>query len=131
MIWAPASVAWRSNIFCGGDVWSEIVQWKTDVSVTIPTVVSETHFQNTISSLLTCDLTFCFVSILKIWRVRPAREKVGGYFVTLDHECNIQNDEPFSANIFRLGCMIALSAVIGLRRTLLASARSMMTTWFC
>jgi hypothetical protein len=40
--------------------------------VTIPIVVSETHFQNTTSSALTCDLTFCFVSILKICRVRPA-----------------------------------------------------------
>ena len=35
------------------------------------------------------------------------------------------------ARIFWWGCIIAESAVIGLRRTLLASVRSMMTTWFC
>jgi hypothetical protein len=38
---------------------------------------------------------------------------------------------PLSARIFARGLTIALSAVIGLRKTLLASARSMMTTWFC
>ena len=35
-------------------------------------VVSEIHFQKTTSESLTCDLTFCFVSILNIWSVRPA-----------------------------------------------------------
>ena len=38
---------------------------------------------------------------------------------------------PFNARIFWCGCMMALSAVIGRRRTLLASARSTITTWFC
>src|ERR1700730_10653570 len=38
---------------------------------------------------------------------------------------------PLSASIFCLGCIIAESAVMCRRRTLLALARSMMTTWFC
>ena len=37
-------------------------------------------------------------------------------------------DTPFSARIFLEGCMMAESALIGLRRTLFASARSIMTT---
>jgi hypothetical protein len=40
-------------------------------------------------------------------------------------------DVHFKAIIFLLGCMIAESAVIGRRITLLASARSIITTWFC
>lgn len=39
----------------------------------MPIVVSDIHFQKTTSSALTCDLTFCFVSRLKICNVRPAR----------------------------------------------------------
>lgn len=35
------------------------------------------------------------------------------------------------AKIFWCGCIIAESALIGLRRTLLASLRSIITTWFC
>ena len=35
----------------------------------------------------------------------------------------------FRASIFWFGCIMAESAVIGLRITLLASARSTMTTW--
>ena len=42
-------------------------------------------------------------------------------------QCNV----PFGAKIILLGCIIALSAVIGFHSTLLALARSMMTTWFC
>ena len=49
-------------------------QWYTAVSVTRPRVESEIHFQKTTSSLLTCDLTFCLVSMLKTCSVRPARE---------------------------------------------------------
>ena len=56
-----------------------MVQWYTAVSVTMPIVVSDTHFQNTISSLLVCDLTFCLVSMLKICNVRPA---IGAVSVT-------------------------------------------------
>ena len=52
---------------------SAMLQWYTAVSVTIPSVVSVIHFQKTMSSLLTCDLTFCFVSMLKIWSVRAAK----------------------------------------------------------
>lgn len=37
-------------------------------------------------------------------------------------------DTPFNARIFWEGCIIAESALIGLRRTLFASARSIMTT---
>lgn len=38
---------------------------------------------------------------------------------------------PLSARIFLWGCMIAESAPMGLRMTLFASAKSIMTTWFC
>jgi hypothetical protein len=62
----PDNVGCQSKTFCGGDVGSMIVQWHMDVSVTIPIMVSETHFQNDIYLLLAWDLTFCFVLILEI-----------------------------------------------------------------
>ena len=37
----------------------------------------------------------------------------------------------FSAGILSLGCIMADLAMMGRLSTLLASARSMMTTWFC
>jgi hypothetical protein len=66
MIWASESVAWQLRTFYGGDVAPEMAQWKTEVSVTIPIVESETHFQKTISSVSMCDFTFCVISMLNI-----------------------------------------------------------------
>lgn len=126
MICAPTRVGCRSKTFCGGEVWSLIVQWNTAVSVTRPIVVSEIHFQKTTSESLTWDLTFCLVSMLNICSVRPAT-RVASAPPPQNHLRHV----PFSASIFLSGCIIAESAVMGLRSTLLASARSMMTTWFC
>ena len=106
---------------------SAIDQWYTAVSVTIPMVVSDIHFQKTTSESLTCDLTFCFASISNIWSVRPAAQR---YQHTRD-PWRRERRLPFSARIFLCGCMTAESAVIGLRSTWLASDKSIMTTWFC
>jgi hypothetical protein len=47
------------------------LRWSNDVRqpVSKPMTVSDTHFQKTTSSLFKCDLTFCLMSILNIWRV--------------------------------------------------------------
>lgn len=73
---------------------SAIVQWYTAVSVTKPMTVSETHFQKTTSSLFKCDFTFCFVSILKIWRVLFAIESK-----SVNLSFGDRQDLPFSAKI--------------------------------
>jgi hypothetical protein len=66
MICAPESVAWWSKIFCGGDARPETAQRKTEVSVTVPIVVSETHFQNTMSALLACSFTKGILHIMQM-----------------------------------------------------------------
>ena len=49
------------------------------------------------------------------------------FWLWLDSENSYQH-LPFSARIFWLGCMMTESALIGLRKTLLALDRSIMTT---
>ena len=88
---------------------------------------SDTHFQNMMSSLLPCDLIFCLVSMLKICKERAANDNINN----ASHENMAQCDIPLRTRTFCLGCMIAESADIGCRSTLLASVRSMMTTWAC
>ncbi len=52
MTWVPAGIGCLSKAFRGTDVVSEIDQWRTVVSVTIPMTESETQVQKTMSSLL-------------------------------------------------------------------------------
>ena len=77
------------------------------LSVTKPRVVSEIHFQKATSSLMVVDLSFCFCSRSKIWRVR---------------------DWALRAMTWRDQCIIALSALMGRRMTLLPFLRSTMST---
>ena len=51
-------------------------QWKTAVSVTIPTMLSDIHFQKITSSALAWDLTLVLVSMLNICSVRPAAREM-------------------------------------------------------
>jgi hypothetical protein len=77
------------------------------LSVTKPSVVSLVHFQNATSSVIVWDLSFCFCSRSKICSVR---------------------DWAFKAITWRDQCIIALSALMGRRMTLLAFLRSTMRT---
>lgn len=66
--------------------------------MTNPSVVSLIHFQKATSSLIVVDFNFCFCSRSKICKVR---------------------DCAFRAMTWRDQCMMALSALMGLRMTLL------------
>lgn len=195
-------------------------QWKTAVSVTTPSVWSDSHFQKTTSSFIRCALSFCLVPMLNTWSWRPAARGGGrGRGRRASASCESQRrgledgrrkglyapesggdgasdaagredgrnrslssqrpqargahqahargrrqriptspslprpfpslrfrlapphrrpphkrrresrlDAPLSARIFSLGCITALSAVMGRRMTALASLRSTMTT---
>jgi len=56
-------------------VASKTSQWKTDVSVTRPSVVSLIHRQKTTSSFMVDDLILAFFSRSKIWRVRDCARR--------------------------------------------------------
>lgn len=86
---------------------SKTFQWYTVVSVTRPRVVSLNHFQNTTSSFMVVDFSFDFAPKSNI--------------------CNVR-DCAFNAITCLVQCMMALSALIGLRMTLLLFLRSMMMT---
>jgi hypothetical protein len=96
--------------------------------------VSDIHFQKVTSSALACDLTLVLVSMLNICSVRPAVYAIPSVYrvpVVIRRRGVSAQHAHLRAKIFCRGCIIAESAVIGLRRTLLASFRSIMTTWFC
>ena len=100
----------------------------------MPSVVGEIHFQKTTSSCIKCDLTFCLSSMLKICSCRwaagrslhqlAARDPSG----LVDRFGAASGDSPRRAMTFSSRCMMADSAEMGLRMTLLASERSIITT---
>ena len=103
---SPNDAAWPS-IGCESP---SIFQWYTAVSVTRPIVLTLIHFQKTTSSAMVCDFILLLSSMLKICSWRPSA---------------------LSAMTLETGFIIAESAVIGRRVGCVASAMSMITTWFC
>jgi hypothetical protein len=84
----------------------------------MPIVVSETHFQNTMSSLLTCDLTFCLVSMLKIWSVRAAikhrQRQIHAYFMLQLIQLTLQSQYfLFWMHYGRVGCNRSSQDIVG------------------
>jgi hypothetical protein len=104
------------------------LRWSNDVRqpVSKPMTVSDTHFQKTTSSLFKCDLTFCLMSILNIWRVLLAIKARKLRLKPSEQEKHTFQSKNFGARIDN--CTVCCDCR---QRTLFASARSMMTTWFC
>jgi hypothetical protein len=86
-------------------------QWYTAVAVTRPSLVPLIHFQNTTACANCTDLSFAFVSRLKICRLSPSTPATWA----------------FRAMILLPGFMIALSALMGRFSGAEGAAVSMMT----
>lgn len=58
-----------------GAAWPSVTfQWKTEWSVTMPSVESLIQVQKETSSFMTCDPSLLLLARLKTWSWRPAAE---------------------------------------------------------